>query len=82
MTTAAELLARTDCDDLRRENAELQRQNDILTGRVQRLNTLLVLRERRDRGAAQRRDRRGAVGVLTTATTWGRMWLSGNATTT
>lgn len=46
MTTAAELLARTDCADLRAANEDLQRQNDILAGRVQRLNALLVLRER------------------------------------
>lgn len=46
MTTAAELLARTDCADLRRDNEDLQRQNDVLTGRVARLNALLVIKER------------------------------------
>ena len=37
---------RAEIADLRSANEELQRQNDILTGRVQRLNALLVLRER------------------------------------
>ena len=46
MTTAAELLAQTDCADLRKANESLQRQNDILTGRVHRLNAQLELRDR------------------------------------
>ena len=47
MTTAAELIDSTNCADLQHANEELQRQNNILTGRVQRLNALLVLRERK-----------------------------------
>lgn len=46
MTPPAELLAQTDYADLQRANEDLQRQNDMLTGRVQRLNALLVEKER------------------------------------
>ena len=45
MTTARELNAETECADLRRANAELQRQNDILVGRCSRLNGLIVDRD-------------------------------------
>ena len=46
MPTAAEALARTDCDDLRKELETRDRCIAVLNARVNRLNALLVTLER------------------------------------
>jgi peptidoglycan hydrolase CwlO-like protein len=65
MTSAAELAAQTACADLRAKLECVNRQNDTLAGRVQRLNALLVVYEReRDERETQIAARNATIVAL------------------